>query len=630
MSRANRIARLVAIQQGTEFVLLKHRQGKHDQATHGSWDTDRSNNKKSDFKYGVQDAIDKVIKGEVGKVVPADAGFWLDKMADREDNPDLTNLEIVGTKLFTRDNLGIMRDKMPQVPSAQKDEFLNEMAKRGIGVSRENISPQELHPIQAEISASKSGKIMRDVEKNGHEKGDKGRIVVSSDNYVIDGHHRWAASAFLSFKDKKESIPVLRVDMTHMELIDVVLAWNKASGIKSIALGESNKPLEKAWVEFELAVIKGILTTEMRKHQAGQHDQSSHGARYFHGSNTDLQIGDYLRPPSETGKSPRSHPDIDPREFNNADYVYLTSSESQAFGYARDLNEGKNYVYEVESIDDDYLEIDPEVDYGFADVGSFRINKPVKIIGKKEIVAKHLSGQHDQSSHGSWATGKDAITLQEKFEFTDEDGVKTSVDFQDFLTEEEQKDFLSIVKDLKKTTDLSGWDEVNIVLSDNSRRYSNFTALGETTSYFEDTSYRENGTYVENGKFVSDIYLKPESFQKKEPDFFDKTSWMKRSMEGKVTSVGEYLLAHEWGHVVDFARIFINSTPDIKSRDEAKSKGEARKETFFASAEKDLSWYGKTSLSEFYAEAYADWFMNDGKDSYPWMEKMALEEKWKK
>jgi hypothetical protein len=276
MSRANRIARLVAIQQDTEFVLLKHRQGKHDQATHGSWDTDRSNNK-SDFKYPVQDAIDKVVKGEVGKVVPTDAEFWLDQMADRKDNPDLTNLEIVGTQLFTRDNLGIMRDQMPQVPSGAKDEFLSEMKQRGIGVTREDISPQKLHPIQAEISASKTGMILRDLKERGHKKGDGARIVVSSDGYVIDGHHRWAASAFMSLKDEGEKIPVLRVDMTHMELIDVVRAWNKAMDIKPIALGESNT-FKKAWIEFELAVIKGILTTEMQKHLAGQHDQSTHGA----------------------------------------------------------------------------------------------------------------------------------------------------------------------------------------------------------------------------------------------------------------------------------------------------------------------------------------------------------------
>jgi hypothetical protein len=278
MSRANRIARLVAIQQGTEFVLLKHQQGKHDQSTHGSWDTDRSNNKKSDFKYGVQDAIDKVVKGKVGKVVPADAEFWLDKMADRKDNPDLTNLEIVGTQLFTRDNLGIMRDQMPQVPYERKGEFISEMEKRGIAVTREEVSPQKLHPIQAEISAKKSGKLARDIKENGHGKSDGARIIVSSDDYIIDGHHRWAASAFLSFKDKGQSIPVLRVDMTHMELIDATLAWNKATGIESLSLDKSSKPFKKAWVEFELTVIKGILVTEMRKHQAGQHDQSTHGS----------------------------------------------------------------------------------------------------------------------------------------------------------------------------------------------------------------------------------------------------------------------------------------------------------------------------------------------------------------
>ena len=278
MSRANRFARLVAIQQGTEFILLKHQQGKHDQATHGSWDTDRSNNNKSDFKYPVQDAIDKVIKGEVGKVVPADAEFWLDKMADREDNPDLTNLEIVGTQLFTRDNLGIMRDEMPQVPYERKGEFISEMTNRGIAVTREEVSPEKLHPIQAEISAKKSGKLARDIKQNGHGKSDGARIIVSSDDYIIDGHHRWAASAFLSFKDKGQAIPVLRVDMTHMELIDATLAWNKATGIESLSLDKSTRPFKKAWVEFELAVIKGILVTEMQKHLAGQHDQESHGS----------------------------------------------------------------------------------------------------------------------------------------------------------------------------------------------------------------------------------------------------------------------------------------------------------------------------------------------------------------
>jgi hypothetical protein len=472
MSRANRIARLVAIQQDTEFVLLKHRQGKHDQATHGSWDTDRSNNK-SDFKYPVQDAIDNVVNGKVGKVVQEDAEFLLDQMADREDNPDLTNLEIVGTQLFTRDNLGIMRDQMPQVPSGAKDEFLSEMEQRGIGVTREDVSPRKLHPIQAEISASKTGKILRDLNQNGHKKGDGARIVVSSDGYVIDGHHRWAASAFMSLKDEGEKIPVLRVDMTHMELIDVVRAWNKAMDIKPIGMGESNT-FKKAWVEFELAVIKGILSNEMQKHLTGQHDQSSHGSwstklnpevasnivkftQEWGGLSINMVDGSMPTTGYMVAKPPEFGRIVDEIDFINpvkgpkilSDYMKTHKND---LGNGKNylgtwLNESKVYLDVAENIQElfeairlgrernqkaiwDVANLD-EIDTGgtglvekrsqdgrveehlgddrrgdrrirTANLGQSSREEKLTVFVKPPVV-KHLAGQHDQSSHGSWA-----------------------------------------------------------------------------------------------------------------------------------------------------------------------------------------------------------------------------------
>jgi hypothetical protein len=472
MSRANRIARLVAIQQDTEFVLLKHRQGKHDQATHGSWDTDRSNNK-SDFKYPVQDAIDNVVNGKVGKVVQEDAEFLLDQMADREDNPDLTNLEIVGTQLFTRDNLGIMRDQMPQVPSGAKDEFLSEMEQRGIGVTREDVSPRKLHPIQAEISASKTGKILRDLNQNGHKKGDGARIVVSSDGYVIDGHHRWAASAFMSLKDEGEKIPVLRVDMTHMELIDVVRAWNKAMDIKPIGMGESNT-FKKAWVEFELAVIKGILSNEMQKHLTGQHDQSSHGSwstklnpevasnivrftQEWGGLSINMVDGSMPTTGYMVAKPPEFGRIVDEIDFINpvkgpkilSDYMKTHKND---LGNGKNylgtwLNESKVYLDVAENIQElfeairlgrernqkaiwDVANLD-EIDTGgtglvekrsqdgrveehlgddrrgdrrirTANLGQSSGEEKLTVFVKPPVV-KHLAGQHDQSSHGSWA-----------------------------------------------------------------------------------------------------------------------------------------------------------------------------------------------------------------------------------
>jgi hypothetical protein len=472
MSRANRIARLVAIQQDTEFVLLKHRQGKHDQATHGSWDTDRSNNK-SDFKYPVQDAIDNVVNGKVGKVVQEDAEFLLDQMADRKDNPDLTNLEIVGTQLFTRDNLGIMRDQMPQVPSGAKDEFLSEMEQRGIGVTREDVSPQKLHPIQAEISASKTGMILRDLNQNGHKKGDGARIVVSSDGYVIDGHHRWAASAFMSLKDESEKIPVLRVDMTHMELIDVVRAWNKAMDIKPIGMGESNT-FKKAWVEFELAVIKGILSTELQKHLTGQHDQSSHGSwstklnpevasdivrftQEWGGLSINMVDGSMPTTGYMVAKPPEFGRIVDEIDFINpvkgpkilSDYMKTHKND---LGNGKNylgtwLNESKVYLDVAENIQElfeairlgkernqkaiwDVANLD-EIDTGgtglvekgsqdgrveehlgndrrgdrrvrTANLGQSSGEEKLTVFVKPPVV-KHLAGQHDQSSHGSWA-----------------------------------------------------------------------------------------------------------------------------------------------------------------------------------------------------------------------------------
>lgn len=265
-----------------ENSVTKHLAGQHDQSTHGSW-SKHHGGKKSDYAYPVRDAIDAVVAGNVGKVSPIDARFWLEQMADRKDNPDLTNLEIVGTRFFTRDNLGIMRNKMPQVPSDTKEQFISAMEKLGVKVTKDTVDPQKMHPIQAEISASKSGQIMKRMSKEGTGIGQDSRyIVVSKDDYVIDGHHRWAAALFLSFQDAGIRLPAIRVDMNHDDLIKATLAWNNAVGIKPIGLGQENKRQDvKKMLEFIKVVQIGIINaTVVDKHLAGQHDQSTHGRRF--------------------------------------------------------------------------------------------------------------------------------------------------------------------------------------------------------------------------------------------------------------------------------------------------------------------------------------------------------------
>jgi hypothetical protein len=228
-------------------------------------------------------------KGRRIIVKPSEVREVMEEFAKREDNPDLTSMHIDGTNLYDEDNLGIPRNKMPQVPSDTKAVYVLEMEKRGARVVRGVADPSKLHPIQAEISASKVGLIMKKLREKGTATDDGGRIIISKDNYVIDGHHRWAAAAMLSFEDSSIKLPVIRVDMNHKDLIAATLAWNEATGIKPIGLGESNKPgqVRKAWAEFDYIIAKSLRSrTIVRfqpglkptlKHLAGGHDQTTHG-----------------------------------------------------------------------------------------------------------------------------------------------------------------------------------------------------------------------------------------------------------------------------------------------------------------------------------------------------------------
>jgi hypothetical protein len=228
-------------------------------------------------------------KGRRIIIKPSEITEAMDEFADMKGDPDLTSMHIDGTNLYDEDNLGIPRNKMPQIPSDTKGTFISVMEKRGARVTRTEIDPTQLHPIQKEISASKVGLIMRKLRKDGTATDDGGRIVVSKDNYVIDGHHRWAAVAMLNFEDKSIKLPVIKVDINHQDLIDATLAWNQATGIQPIGLGESNRKGQiKKWAEFDAIVAKAVRNrTVIRfqpglkptlKHLSGQHDQKTHGS----------------------------------------------------------------------------------------------------------------------------------------------------------------------------------------------------------------------------------------------------------------------------------------------------------------------------------------------------------------
>ena len=65
---------------------------------------------------------------------------------------------------------------------------IGKLLKAGLTISKGTISPKQLHPSQKEIYKSKVDTIISKSDPYTIKP-----IIISSDNYIVDGHHRWAA-----------------------------------------------------------------------------------------------------------------------------------------------------------------------------------------------------------------------------------------------------------------------------------------------------------------------------------------------------------------------------------------------------------------------------------------------------
>jgi N12 class adenine-specific DNA methylase len=106
--------------------------------------------------------------------------------------------------------LGIPRAKMPQVKLKLRPKLYAFLESMGIGSTTETVAAADLKPTQAEFSPEK-------VEGARSLQGDAAGVLVSSDGYVLDGHHRWLARAM-----NREPVEIRRFDAPIDQLLDAV------------------------------------------------------------------------------------------------------------------------------------------------------------------------------------------------------------------------------------------------------------------------------------------------------------------------------------------------------------------------------------------------------------------------
>lgn len=105
--------------------------------------------------------------------------------------------------------LGVPRAEMPQIKAEHRGALTRYANARGVTHQAETVPAASLKPTQAEFSAAKVKKAI------DFKSGDRS-ILVSSDGYILDGHHQWLAKA-----NQGEPINVIRFNAPISDLVNM-------------------------------------------------------------------------------------------------------------------------------------------------------------------------------------------------------------------------------------------------------------------------------------------------------------------------------------------------------------------------------------------------------------------------
>lgn len=117
-------------------------------------------------------------------------------------------------------NLGIARSQMPQIKSTKVPDFIRCLGGQGIGVSKGVVRADSLNATQREINTSKVEALAANPANKKHLQKP---VIISKDDYLMDGHHRWMA---LLTQDPDARMPVVRVNLKIRDLLDAANGYD--------------------------------------------------------------------------------------------------------------------------------------------------------------------------------------------------------------------------------------------------------------------------------------------------------------------------------------------------------------------------------------------------------------------
>lgn len=126
------------------------------------------------------------------------------------------------------ENLSISRTHMPQINQDQRDIFLKSLEDEGISHQFVRIAPIHLKATQGEFNLDKVRSI---IEK----KPPLNPVIISKDNFILDGHHRWLADYN---QDKHEPTPLIKINLP---ILDLLAQARRFKGVDFKSVTENTK-----------------------------------------------------------------------------------------------------------------------------------------------------------------------------------------------------------------------------------------------------------------------------------------------------------------------------------------------------------------------------------------------------
>lgn len=239
---------------------FKHTPGgkDHDQSTHGSWSSSRDDGGPRGHDLGdaidTDTLIDNLQSGQYkgGPVrVSQDAAERMLGIAADEPSFNLQHVQIEGEdnqNLFAKHARELPRSAMPQLPETEEGiaDYVRFVTERGHRVAAPVwVDPRELTATQNELDSKKVSIIAKSISAEGRLRPGADTIVVSRDKEVLDGHHRWAASAVASMQcGGCIQAKIIQVDADIDTLLKVSREYSAMAGI-------ANESFDAAGTRFQ-------------------------------------------------------------------------------------------------------------------------------------------------------------------------------------------------------------------------------------------------------------------------------------------------------------------------------------------------------------------------------------------